>query len=134
MRFKLFLNSKRGVTLGPPLFVNCCYTFCILYFPLLLRILHETTLYSGHMASVSCSSLVIMFSIISGKWKVELKIPGFISSVTLALISTLPLGDYTHTMSPSSMPFFVASSAHINKTSSIKISTLPVLRVMAPQL
>src|SRR5690606_21138211 len=72
-----------------------------LCFPLLFLILQLTTLYSGHIASVQCSSDVILFNILSGKWNVELKIPGFTSSVIFALISTLPLGLSTPTISPS---------------------------------
>ncbi len=37
-----------------------------------LRILQLTTLYSGHMASESLTLLVMMLSMISGKWKVLL--------------------------------------------------------------
>ena len=39
-------------------------------------ILQLTTLYSGHMASESLTLLVIRLSIISGKWKVLLRMPG----------------------------------------------------------
>src|SRR5690606_3088338 len=63
-------------------------------------ILQLTTLYSGHIASESLTLLVIRFSIISGKWKVLLSIPGFTSSVMRALMSTLPRALSTHTMSP----------------------------------
>lgn len=37
-----------------------------------------TTLYSGHMASESLTLLVMMLSMISGKWNVLERIPGFI--------------------------------------------------------
>ena len=42
-------------------------------------ILQLTTLYSGHMASESLTLLVMRLSIISGKWKVLLRMPGFTS-------------------------------------------------------
>ena len=48
-----------------PAFLRCVF--------LAFRILQLTTLYSGHMASESLTLLVIMFSIISGKWKVQLR-------------------------------------------------------------
>jgi hypothetical protein len=40
-------------------------------------ILQLTTLYSGHIAKLSLTLEVIRFSIISGKWKVLERIPGF---------------------------------------------------------
>ena len=45
------------------------YTFTLpsLYFPLLLRRRTETTLYSGHIASESCTSEVRLLTMISGK-------------------------------------------------------------------
>ncbi|MBK9419237.1 MAG: hypothetical protein IPN62_18635 [Flavobacteriales bacterium] len=40
-------------------------------------ILQLTTLYSGHIASESLTLLVMMLSMISGKWNVLLRMPGF---------------------------------------------------------
>jgi len=97
-------------------------------------ILQLTTLYSGHMASESLTLLVMRLSIISGKWKVLLRMPGFTSSVIRALMSTLPRALSTQTMSPSAMPCLVASSGLMSSTSSVRMAPLPVRRVMAPQL
>ena len=44
-----------------------------------------------------------IFTMISGKWKVVLRTPGFTSSVKWAFTSTLPLGDSRHTISPSAI-------------------------------
>ena len=52
----------------------------------------------------------------------------------LAFTSTLPRGDSTHTMSPSTMKCLAASTGFIISTSSVTISALFVRRVMAPQL
>src|SRR5258705_9688561 len=111
-----------------------CYSILFLYLPLLFLILQATTLYSGHMASESLILDVILFSMISGKWKVLLSMPGFTSSVIFALISTLPRGDSTQTISPSLIRCLRASSSQINNTSSVRISALRVRLVMVPQL
>lgn len=66
-----------------------------LYFPLLFRIRTATTLYSGHIASESCSSEVRLLTMISGKWKVVLNAPRWTSSATFSFISTSHLGTRT---------------------------------------
>ena len=99
----------------------------LLNFPLLFLILTVTTLYSGHMASESCTSDVMLFTMISGKWNVVLRIPGFTSSVTLALMSTFPLGDSKQTISPSEIALFFASSGFIIKESSVKIVSISAM-------
>ena len=45
---------------------------------LALRILQLTTLYSGHIAKLSLTLEVMRLSIISGKWKVLLRMPDFL--------------------------------------------------------
>ena len=74
------------------------------------------------MASESLMLEVILLSMISGKWKVLLSIPGFTSSVIFAFISTLPRADSTQTISPLLIKCFWASSALINNRSSVLIN------------
>ena len=83
---------------------------------------------------VSVTELVSTFILISGKWKVEDRMPGFTSSVIRACTSILPRALSTQTISPSSMPCFAASSGWIIRVSVSRISALPVRRVCAPTL
>ena len=76
------LKNIYAFTLTSPAFLRCAF--------LAFLIRHVTTLYSGHIASESLTLLVMMLSMISGKWKVLLRMPGFTSSVMRALMSILP--------------------------------------------
>jgi uncharacterized protein (DUF1501 family) len=62
---------------------------------------------------------VMLLTIISGKRKVVLNIPGFTPSVIKALISTFPLGDSKQTLSPFLIFLAAASCGLIHNTSSV---------------
>ena len=108
--------------------------FWLLYFPPLFLMRTATTLYSGHMVSLSQTSDVRLLTMLSGKWKVVLNIP-FLTAVDIwTLISVFPRGDSTQAISPLLSECSLASSGCIRSTSSVISCSLGVRRVIAPLL
>lgn len=79
----MWKGTHHAFSTTSPAFLKCAF-FAFRFWHSLSRHSGITTLYSGHdlsrlsgIASESLTLLVMMLSMISGKWKVLLRMPGF---------------------------------------------------------